>query len=241
MRTLGLLGGMSWESSSLYYINMNRAVRGKLGGTHSCKLIMHSFDFAEIEELQAAGDWNSLAQILAKAAAGLKNAGAEGIVLCTNTMHKVAENIEKATELPILHIADFTGHEVVRQGLRKVALLATRYTMEQDFYKQRLKDRFDLDVLVPFEEERDVVHNIIYEELVRGVVREESRQAYVNIAHSLVERGAECIILGCTEITILIGQKDCSVPVFDSTALHCTGAVEWSLKDIDTHHEYIQT
>lgn len=229
MRTLGLLGGMSWESSSLYYINMNRAVRQRLGGTHSCKMLMYSFDFAEIENLQAVGDWTALADMLAKEAIGLRKAGAEGLVLCTNTMHKVATEIENASGLAILHIADYTGKQIVQKGLNKVGLLATRYTMEQDFYKQRLKDSFNLEVLVPHREERDVVHNVIYEELVRGVVREESKQAYVEIIRSLIERGAECIILGCTEITILIGQDDCPVPVFDTTALHCEGVVEWAL------------
>lgn len=229
MRTLGLLGGMSWESSSLYYINMNRAVREKLGGTHSCKIIMYSFDFAEIEELQAAGDWVALAGMLAKEAVALQKAGAEGLVLATNTMHKVATEIENASGLPILHIADFTGAKIVQRGLSKVGLLATRYTMEQDFYKERLRERFGLEVLVPSKDERDTVHGVIYNELVRGVVRDESKQAYLEIVRSLVLRGAECIILGCTEITLLIGQTDCSVPVFDTTALHCEGAVEWAL------------
>ena len=229
MRTLGLLGGMSWESSSLYYSHINRLVRQRLGGTHSCKCIMYSFDFAEIEALQVAGEWSTLARKLIEAALGLRNAGAEGVVLCTNTMHKVAADIEAHAGLPILHIADFTGRKILESGFRKVGLLATRYTMEQEFYKARLKDKFGQDVLVPSKSERDVVHEIIYEELVCGIVRDESRQAYINIVRSLVERGAECIILGCTEITILISEEDSPVPVFDTTALHCEGAVEWSL------------
>jgi aspartate racemase len=228
MRILGLLGGMSWESSSLYYINMNRAVREKLGGTRSCKMIMYSFDFAEIEELQAAGNWSALAKMLAKAATALQKAGAESLVLCTNTMHKVATEVENASGLPILHIADFTGAKIVQRGLLKVGLLATRYTMEQDFYKERLKERFGLEVLVPSKEQRDAVHDVIYNELVRGIVREESKQAYLEIVRSMVDNGAECIILGCTEITLLIGQADCPTPVFDTTALHCQGAVEWA-------------
>jgi aspartate racemase len=231
MRTIGLLGGMSWESSSLYYININRAVREKLGGTHSCKLIMYSFDFAEIEELQAAGDWSALAHMLATAATGLQKAGAEGLVLCTNTMHKVAAEVEAAAGIPLLHIADFTGRRITQQGLKKVGLLATRYTMEQDFYKQRLIERFDLEVLAPSKDDRDVVHGIIYEELVRGIVRKESRQTYINIINSLVAEGAECIILGCTEITLLISQENSPVPVFDTTALHCEGAAEWALRN----------
>lgn len=229
MKTIGLLGGMSWESSSLYYINMNRAVRARLGGTHSCKTIMHSFDFAEIEELQAAGDWSKLGDKLATAGVGLRVAGAEGIVLCTNTMHKVVDEIEARAEVPVLHIADFTGRKIVQAGYRKVGLLATRYTMEQDFYKERLAQVFGLEVLVPSKPDRDVVHDIIYEELVRGVLREESKQAYVTIIQRLMAEGAECLILGCTEITILIGQSDSPIPVFDTTALHSEGAVDWAL------------
>ena len=236
MRTLGLLGGMSWESSSLYYINTNRLVREKLGGTHSCQLIMHSFDFAEIERLQVAGDWTLLAEMLAKAANGLRNAGAEAIVLCTNTMHKVADEIEQAAEVPVLQIADITGRKIVNQGLRRVGLLATRYTMEQDFYRQRLEGRYALDVITPVQADRDIVHNIIYEELVKGIVRRESKQAYRRIVRSLIDQGADCIILGCTEITMLIGQEDCAVPVFDTTALHCEGAVEWALAGGEKNH-----
>lgn len=233
MRTLGLLGGMSWESSSLYYINMNRAVRTKLGGIHSCKMLMYSFDFAEVEKLQAAGEWTELAAMLSKAATGLRQAGAEGLVLCTNTMHKVASEVETTANLPLLHIADFTGQKIVQQGLKRPGLLATRYTMEQNFYKQRLQDRFDIEVLVPTQDQRNAVHDIIYDELVRGVVKEESKSAYVEIIRALVERGADCIILGCTEITILVGQSDCSVPMFDTTSLHCEGAVEWALAKND--------
>ena len=231
MRTVGLLGGMSWESSSLYYINMNRFVREKLGGTHSCKLIMYSFDFTEIEELQAAGKWSLLADKLSTAANGLRNAGAEGLVVCTNTMHKVAAEVEAAAGIPLLHIADFTGRRIAQQGMKKVGLLATRYTMEQDFYKRRLMERFDLEVLVPSKDDRDLVHGIIYDELVRGTVRQESRRTYIEVISWLVDAGAECIVLGCTEITLLVAQEDSPVPVFDTTALHCEGAAEWALKD----------
>lgn len=219
---------MSWESSSLYYIHMNRAIRQRLGGTHSCKCIMHSFDFAEIETLQAAGEWSTLAEKLAMAATGLRNAGAEGLVLCTNTMHKVAEEVESRAGIPILHIADLTGCKIAESGFQKTGLLATRYTMEQDFYRGRLKDKFGLDVLVPSKSERDVVHRIIYEELVCGIVQDESRKAYVDVIRSLVERGAQCVVLGCTEINMLIGESDSPVPVFDTTALHCEGAAEWA-------------
>ena len=231
MKTLGLLGGMSWESSSLYYTQMNCLVRQRLGGTHSCKTIMYSFDFAEIEELQAAGEWSVLADKLGTAAAGLRQAGAEGLVLCTNTMHKVAAEVEAQAGIPILHIADFTGRKIVESEFTNVGLLATRYTMEQAFYKDRLCEKFGLDVLVPDKAERETVHHVIYEELVRGIVRDESRKDYVEIVGDLVERGAQCIILGCTEINMLISAPDCPVPVFDTTALHCEGAVEWALSD----------
>ncbi|KAK5175832.1 uncharacterized protein LTR77_000972 [Saxophila tyrrhenica] len=229
MKTLGLLGGMSWESSSLYYTQMNRAVRERLGGTHSSKSVMYSFDFAEIEDLQAAGKWTKLAELLAKAATGLQQAGAEGLVLCTNTMHKVADQVETQAGIPVIHIADCTGRKIVERGFSKVGLLATRYTMEEDFYKDRLKARFGLDVLVPNKQDRNTVHDVIYSELVRGRVEKRSREQYVRIIRALVDAGAECIILGCTEITMLVGPEDCDVPVFDTTALHAEGAVEWAL------------
>jgi aspartate racemase len=231
MKTIGILGGMSWESSALYYTHINRAVRARLGGTHSCECIMHSFDFAEIEALQESGDWKALATILADATVRLQEAGAEGIVLATNTMHKVASEIQARLRIPILHIADFTGKAIVARSCQTVGLLATRYTMEQDFYKERLKEQFGLRVLVPSQSERDQVHNIIYEELVQGIIRAESKEIYKQIIGKLVEAGAECIILGCTEITLLVGQNDSPVPVFDTTALHCEGAVEWALEE----------
>ena len=233
MKTIGLLGGMSWESSSLYYSHMNRAVRSRLGGTHSCKSIMYSFDFAEIEKLQETDAWAALTDTLAEAAIGLRKAGAEGLLLCTNTMHKVAPEIESKAGLPVLHIADFTGQKIVEAGFEKVGLLATRYTMEHAFYKDRLVEKFGLEVLTPSASERTIVHDIIYEELVRGIIREESKKEYIKIIDSLVARGAKCIILGCTEITLLIGEKDSPVPVFDTTALHCEGAIDWTLEPSD--------
>lgn len=230
MKTLGLLGGMSWESSALYYTHLNRAIRTRLGGTHSCKLIMHSFDFAEIEALQESGSWNVLANVLTDAAVGLCNAGANAIVLCTNTMHKVANEVETKSGLPLLHIADLTGKKIVHAGCSTVGLLATRYTMEEEFYKGRLTKSFGLEVLVPTELERAVVHDVIYQELVQGIVSSESRRKYVGIIQSLVDRGAQCIILGCTEITLLVREADSQVPIFDTTALHCEGAVDWLLE-----------
>ena len=197
---------------------------------------MYSFDFAEIEDLQASGDWSVLAEKLAQAAMGLRKAGAEGLVLCTNTIHKVAEEVQAKAAIPILHIADFTGQKIVERGFKKVGLLATWYTMEQDFYKDRLSQKFGLDVFVPEKPGRDVVHRIIYEELVRGIVRKESREDYIKIARSLVDDGAQCIILGCTEINMLIGERDLPVPVFDTTALHCEGAVDWALEETDKYH-----
>lgn len=229
MKTIGLLGGMSWESSSLYYTHMNRTIRSRLGGTHSCKSIMYSFDFAEIEKLQETDAWSALTDKLADAAVSLRGAGAEGLVLCTNTMHKMAADVESRAGIPVLHIADFTGRKIVQSGFEKVGLLATRYTMEHAFYKDRLTQSFGLEMLIPYEPERKVIHNVIYEELVRGIVRHESKVNYVNIIHSLVARGAQCVILGCTEITLLIGEGDSPVPVFDTTALHCDGAVDWIL------------
>lgn len=191
---------------------------------------MYSFDFAEIEKLQETGAWDALADTLADAAIGLRKAGAEGLVICTNTMHKVAAEVESKAGIPVLHIADFTGRKIVESGFQTVGLLATRYTMEQEFYKDRLIASFGLEVLTPPKYERDIVHNIIYEELVQGIIRDESRKQYIEIIHSLVDRGAQCIILGCTEITLLIGEENSPVPVFDTTALHCQGAVDWVLE-----------
>lgn len=226
MKRIGLIGGMSWESSAEYYRLINEHARELAGGLHSADCVLRSVDFATIEELQVAGRWDEAGQLLAAEARALEAAGAELIVLCTNTMHRVAGAIEGATALPFLHIADPTGEAVTAAGVSTVGLLGTAFTMEQDFYAGRLRERFGLEVLVPGEEERALVHRVIYEELCVGVVEEGSRDAYRDVIAGLVERGAEGVILGCTEIGLLIGAADSPVPVFDTTRLHARRAVE---------------
>jgi aspartate racemase len=228
MRVLGLIGGMSWESTVPYYRFVNERVRDKAGGLHSARILLLSVDFAEIEALQTSGDWATAGALLADAARTLEQAGAEALVLCTNTMHKVAPDIEAATSIPLLHIADTTAAHILAEGVRRVGLLGTAFTMEQDFYRQRLADR-GLEVLVPDAVDRACVHQVIYDELCLGVVREESRQAYRDIMARLVAAGAEAIILGCTEICLLVGPDDTTVPTFDTTRLHAEGAADWSL------------
>lgn len=229
MKTIGLIGGMSWESSLVYYRLLNEEVKARLGGLHSAKCVLYSVDFAEIERLQREARWDEAGQEMAKAARSLEAAGADLIVLCTNTMHKLTYAIEEATKLPFLHIADATAAAILENGHKRVALLATRFTMEQDFYTGRLRDVHGLEVLLPDEEERNSVHEIIYHELCVGVIREESKQRYVQIIERLVEQGAEAVILGCTEIGPLISAEDSPVPVFDTTAIHARIAVEAAL------------
>ena len=228
MRTLGLIGGMSWESSALYYRQINEAVRQRLGGLHSARLLLYSVDFAEIEALQRAGDWDQAGRLLADAAQRLQGAGAEGLVLCTNTMHVVAPALEAAVAIPLLHIADATALAARASGHGCVGLLGTRFTMEQPFYIERLRQH-GLQVLLPEAAERATVHRIIYEELCLGQVHAASRQAYRQAMAALVARGAQAIILGCTEITLLVGQADASVPLFDTTALHALAGAEQAL------------
>jgi aspartate racemase len=229
VRVLGLLGGMSWESTVTYYRAINETVRERLGGFHSAKLLVHSVDFHEIERLQRAGDWERAGALLADAARGLEAAGAELLLICANTMHLVAPAIEAAVRIPLLHIADATGEEVRSAGLATVALLGTRFTMEQAFYRDRLRERHGLTVLVPDEPERELVHRVIYEELVLGKLVDASRAAYRRVMAGLVDRGAQGIVLGCTEIPLLIGPEDAAVPLFDTTAIHARRAVEWAL------------
>ena len=231
MKTLGLIGGMSWESTVPYYRLINEGVKARLGGLHSAKLVLYSVDFAEVEHLQRIGDWAAAGVLLTGAARSLQAAGAEALVLCTNTMHKVAPAIEAAVDVPLLHIADATAAVIVKQGLQRVGLLGTRFTMEQDFYKSRLQDRYGLEVMVPTSHERDEVHRIIYEELCLGHVRETSREVYRGVIRSMVEQGAQAVILGCTEIGLLINPGDSDVPVFDTTTLHAQAAVDWALID----------
>ena len=229
MKRIGLLGGMSWESSAEYYRLVNEAVRDRLGGLHSADCLLRSVDFADIEALQRSGDWDEAGRRLADEARALADAGAELVVLCTNTMHKVADAIAGAVDVPFVHIADTTADAVRAAGLRTVGLLATGYTMEQDFYVGRLRDAHGLEVLVPGEADRRIVHDVIYDELCVGVVRDESRDEYRRIMGDLADRGAEGILLGCTEIDLLVGAADAPVPVFDTTRLHAERAVELAL------------
>lgn len=232
MRLLGLLGGMSWTSTAEYYRLLNEEVAQRCGGLHSARVLLHSVDFAEIATLQREGRWDEAGELLAGAARGLEAAGADAVVLATNTMHKVAPQIEAALSVPFLHIADATGRAVCAAGVRQVGLLATAFTMEQDFYRGRLEAQHGLEVLVPGAAERAEVHRVIYDELCRNVIREESRATYRATMTDLVERGAEGLILGCTEITLLVGPGNTGVPVFDTTRLHVQEAVEFMLADL---------
>ncbi|HEY3533996.1 MAG TPA: aspartate/glutamate racemase family protein [Pedococcus sp.] len=229
MRLLGMLGGMSWTSTAEYYRLLNQGVADRLGGLHSARLLLHSVDFAPVEAMQHDGDWAGTATLLAAAAQGLERAGAEGLLVATNTMHKVADEIGAATGIPLLHIADATAARLVADGRRKVGLLATAFTMEQDFYTGRLRAH-GLDVLVPEEADRAQVHRIIYDELCVDIVRDESRERYREVMARQADRGADAIILGCTEITLLVRQGDSPVPLYDTTAIHADAAVEWMLQ-----------
>ncbi len=229
MKTIGLLGGMSWESTVPYYREINETIRRKLGGLHSAKVILYSVDFHEIERLQHAGDWEAAGALLAGVARSLEAAGADFLVLCTNTMHKVAASIESAVAIPLLHIADPTAAEIKRAGHSTVGLLGTRFTMEQAFYRDRLVERHGLRVLVPEQPDRDLVHRIIYEELCLGTILDGSRDEYRRIMADLVARGAQAIILGCTEISLLVAPDDSSAPLFDTTAIHARAAGEAAL------------
>jgi len=226
---IGLIGGMSWESSAQYYRLINEGVRDRLGGVASARTLMWSFDFARIEALQHAGDWDALAVELAQAARVLERGGADLLVLCTNTMHRCAQAIEDAVAIPLLHIADPTAQAIQAAGLTRVGLLGTAFTMEQDFYRGRLEQRFGLEVLVPEADDRAAMHGIIYRELVAGQVLDASRDVYRAVIERLVARGAQGIILGCTEIMLLIGPEDSPVPIFDTTTLHAMAAVERAL------------
>lgn len=230
MKTIGLLGGMSWESSAHYYRAINEGVKNILGGLHSAKLAMYSVDFAPIEILQHKGDWAGTASILSAAARNIESAGADFLLICTNTMHKVAPEIARAISIPLLHIADATAEVLLRNGIRKVGLLGTAFTMEQDFYKGRLSDKYELDVLVPGKEDRELVHRVIYRELCLGKIDTGSRREYLRIIDSLADRGAEAVILGCTEIGMLVSQKDTKIPLFDTTEIHAAKAVEYAIE-----------
>ncbi len=230
MKTIGLIGGMSWESSIVYYKLINIKINEMLGGFHSCKCIMYSVDFAEIAKLQHEDKWTELDSMMVDAAKCLENAGSDIIVLCTNTMHLSSKVIMENISIPFLHIAEAVGEVIVNQGLKKVGLLGTKFTMEKDFYKQLLTQQFGIEVIIPTLEEREVVHKIIYEELVQGQIKTESKEKYKAIIQNLKNNGAEGVILGCTEIPLLITANDVSIPVFDTTKIHAEKAVEWALK-----------
>lgn len=229
MKTIGLIGGMSWESSLEYYRILNETTKAKLGGLHSAKCILYSVDFAEVEALQHQGKWEEAAQLMIAAGQSLERAGADFIVLCTNTMHKLASEIQANTQIPFLHIADATAQRIQAAGLKKIGLLGTRFTMEHDFYKGRLIDKYRLDVITPDGEDREMVHRVIYDELCLGIVKQESRAQYIATMEKLVQAGAEGIILGCTEIELLVRDEDSRVPLFPTTKIHAVAAVEYAL------------
>jgi aspartate racemase len=229
MKTLGLIGGMTWHSTVDYYRLINEGVHKRLGGSHSAEIVMLSFDFEPVEDMQAKGDWPAMGRLMAGAARTLEGAGAEGLVICANTMHRLADDITAAVKIPLLHIADAAAGAVKRAGIGTVGLLGTRYTMEMDFYRGRLAAKHGLKVLIPDEPGRTAVHDIIYTELAHGTVREDSRRAYIEVIEALKRRGAGGIILGCTEIPLLVKEKDSPVPVFDTTALHAAAAVDFAL------------
>lgn len=230
MQTIGLIGGMSWESTIPYYRQINEAIKERLGGLHSAKIILYSVNFQEIEQLQHQGKWDEAGKILADTALLLQQAGADFLVLCTNTMHKVAPAIESTTQIPLLHIADPTAQAIKQAGYKRVALLGTRFTMGQDFYRGRLSHKHGIEVLVPGTEDRGQVHQIIYDELCLGILKESSRQTYREVIQRLASQGAEAVILGCTEISLLIGAKDSPLPLFDTTAIHASAAAKQALQ-----------
>uniref|UniRef100_UPI00333E7818 aspartate/glutamate racemase family protein n=1 Tax=Castellaniella defragrans TaxID=75697 RepID=UPI00333E7818 len=230
MKTLGLIGGMSWESTIPYYRQINETVKQHLGGLHSARIVLYSVDFHDVERLQHAGRWEQAGALLADAARRLEQAGAHGLVLCTNTMHKVAASIQAAIAIPLLHIADPTAEAIKATGLSRVGLLGTRFTMEQDFYRSRLQDAHGLEVLTPEPADRETVHRIIYEELCLGIIRDESREAYLAIIDRLRAGGAQAVILGCTEISLLVEPRHTGgMPLFDTTHLHAAYAARWAL------------
>ena len=229
MKTIGLLGGMSWESSIEYYRIINETVKDRLGGLHSAQCLMYSVDFAEVERLQHADEWDALTLLMIEGMQRLARGGADCLVICTNTMHRMAPEIQAAIDLPLLHIADATADAIKAQGLHTVGLLGTRFTMEGDFYRGKLTQDHGLQVLIPDETERETVHRIIYSELVQGQIRAESRLAFQNVIAGLQAKGAQGVILGCTEIPLLIRQSDVSIPIFDTTRIHAEAAVDWAL------------
>ncbi|PCJ28014.1 MAG: aspartate racemase [SAR86 cluster bacterium] len=232
MKTIGMLGGMSWESTASYYRVLNEGIKSALGGFHSAKICMVSVDFEEIEKLQQAGNWERTGDILAQAARSIEAGGADFLLICTNTMHKVVPQIEKQISIPILHIADATADRLKENNVKCVGLLGTRFTMEQEFYKKRLSDKFGIDVLVPDEKQRSVIHNVIYDELCMGEINDNSRASYLKIIDELKQQGAEAVILGCTEIALLVQQAHTSVPLYDTTEIHAQQAIAYALESL---------
>lgn len=232
MKTIGLIGGMSWQSTSLYYSALNEGVKQSLGGLHSAKVCLYSVDFHEIERLQHAGKWSQTADILAKAAQAVEAGGADLFLICTNTMHKVAAEVEAAVQIPLLHIADATAKQLLADKVTKVGLLGTAFTMQQDFYKGRLTQNFGIEVLVPSVAQQAMVHSVIYQELCLGIINPVSKQSYLAVIQDLFNQGAQAVILGCTEITLLVQQQDTQVALYDTTAIHAQSAVEAALDNL---------
>ncbi|OEH92590.1 aspartate/glutamate racemase family protein [Bacillus solimangrovi] len=235
MKTIGMLGGMSWESSAIYYQLINERVKEQLGGHHSAKSILYSVDFHMIKQLQESGQWDEATRQLIETARYIEKAGADFLIICTNTMHKMADEVQAGISIPLLHIADMTGEQIIKQKLKKIGLLGTNFTMEQDFYKGRLQSKYDLDIVVPDDNDRKIIHEIIYNELCLGVVKNESKQQYLKIIAKLIDNGAEAIILGCTEITMLVKQLDVSVPVFDTTKIHANKAADFAIQNATSY------
>ncbi|WP_394201955.1 aspartate/glutamate racemase family protein [Shewanella waksmanii] len=229
MRTIGLIGGMSWESTQLYYRIINQQVKQRLGGLHSAKVNLVSVDFATIAQLQHDNDWDGAAAELSKAAIALESSGAEALMICTNTMHKVADTVTQQVSIPLLHIADATAKQLLADGVKQVGLLGTRFTMEQDFYKARLTDHHGIDVIIPSSAQRELVHSVIYDSLCQGQVKQQDREQYLEVINDLASQGAQAIILGCTEIGMLITPKDTDIPLYDTTEIHAKSAVDWAL------------
>lgn len=229
MQTIGLIGGMSWESTSSYYQLINQSVGAALGGLHSAKIVLYSVDFDDIEKMQNAGSWQQMGVILADAGKAVEAAGADFLLICTNTMHKVAEQVAEAVDIPLLHIADATADQLQADQISRVGLLGTAFTMEQDFYKQRLTDKFGIEVLIPNAEQRQTVHSVIYTQLCHGIVEQDSKQRYLEIVDDLIKAGAQAVILGCTEIGMLIEQADTEARLYDTTAIHAEAAVRRAL------------
>lgn len=232
MKTIGMLGGMSWESTLTYYRLLNEGVKQQLGGLHSARICLVSVDFAEIEKLQHQDSWEEMATLLGNAASAVEKGGADFLLICTNTMHKVAPQVAAALTIPLLHIADATASLLQKNGMTKVGLLGTRFTMEEDFYKRRIAENFGIEVLIPDAQERELLHRVIYKELCLGIIQEQSRQQFLDIINRLGAQGAQAVILGCTEIAMLVQQSDTPVPLYDTTTIHAQAAVEFALQDV---------